>query len=67
MRATFQGISGRQKTKAPNQVGQSILWLGDVEGPRLTRRSVARGTIISIWKETLLYSCGATCLKDTLN
>lgn len=67
MAGIFQDISGRKKTKPSNQVGQSKPWLGNVEGPQLTRESVALGTMISIWKEKLLYSCGATCLKDTLN
>lgn len=28
---------------------------------------MALGTMINIWKEQHFYSCGATCLKDTLN
>lgn len=63
--ASFQDPGWR--LKPPNQVGQSILWLGNIVGPRKTRGSMALGTMISIWKEKLFYSCGATCLKDTLN
>lgn len=37
---------------------KTIPWLQNVEG---------RGTQISIWNEQRSYSCGATCLKDTLN
>lgn len=63
----FRVFSGRQKTKPPNQVGGSMLWTGNAEGPGQTRGSTALGTMISIWKGKLFNSCGATCLKDTLN
>lgn len=67
MTVSFQDISGMQRLSFKNQVDIPILWLRNVEGPRKTRGSMALGTMISIWKEKLFYSCGATCLKDTLN